>query len=107
MFITTTNSIEGKQIVEYKELVFGEIIAGSNFIRDFFAGITDFIGGRSGAYESRLSRGREEDLAEMKENAQKLGANAIVGVEVNYTTITSESKSMFMIVASGTAVIVR
>ena len=107
MFITTTNSIEGKQIVEYKELVFGEIIAGSNFIRDFFAGITDFIGGRSGAYESRLARGREEALAEMKENAQKLGANAIVGVEVNYTTITSESKSMFMIVASGTAVIVR
>ena len=105
MLITTTNSIEGKQIVEYKELVFGEIIAGSNFIRDFFAGITDFIGGRSGAYESRLTRGREEALAEMKENAQKLGA--IVGVEVNYTTITSESKSMFMIVASGTAVIVR
>ena len=101
MLITTTNSIEGKQIVEYKELVFGEIIAGSNFIRDFFAGITDFIGGRSGAYESRLSRGREEALAE------KLGANAIVGVEVNYTTITSESKSMFMIVASGTAVVVR
>ena len=107
MLITTTNSIEGKQIVEYKDLVFGEIIAGSNFIRDFFAGITDFIGGRSGAYVRRLSRGREEALAEMKENAQKLGANAIVGVEVNYTTITSESKSMFMIVASGTAVVVR
>lgn len=107
MLTTTTNSIEGKQIVEYKGLVFGEIIAGSNFIRDFFAGITDIIGGRSGAYEGRLTRGREEALAEMKENAKKLGANAIIGVEVNYTTITSESKSMFMIVASGTAVVVR
>ncbi|HBO39137.1 MAG TPA: hypothetical protein DD638_10810 [Pasteurellaceae bacterium] len=107
MIITTTNTVEGKQIIEYKGLVFGEVVAGSNFIRDFFAGITDIIGGRSGAYENRLSRGREEALTEIRDNARKLGANAVVGVEVNYTTITSESKSMFMIVASGTAVVIR
>ena len=100
MIITTTPHIEGKQIVEYKQLVFGEVVAGSNFIRDF-------IGGRSGMYESRITKSRKEALDEMQKNAQALGANAVVGVEVNYTTITSDAKSMFMIVASGTAVVVR
>ena len=104
MIITTTPHIEGKQIVEYKQLVFGEVVAGSNFIRDFFA---DIIGGRSGMYESRITKSRKEALDEMQKNAQALGANAVVGVEVNYTTITSDAKSMFMIVASGTAVVVR
>ena len=107
MIITTTPHIEGKQIVEYKQLVFGEVVAGSNFIRDFFAGITDIIGGRSGMYESRITKSRKEALDEMQKNAQALGANAVVGVEVNYTTITSDAKRMFMIVASGTAVVVR
>ena len=107
MIITTTPHIEGKQIVEYKQLVFGEVVAGSNFIRDFFAGITDIIGGRSGMYESRITKSRKEALDEMQKNAQALGANAVVGVEVNYTPITSDAKSMFMIVASGTAVVVR
>ena len=92
MIITTTNTIEGKQIIEYKQLVFGEVVAGSNFIRDFFAGIT---------------KARKEALEELEKNAAALGANAVVGVEVNYTTITSDSKSMFMIVASGTAVVAR
>jgi len=72
-----------------------------------FAGITDIIGGRSGMYESRITKSRKEALDEMQKNAQALGANAVVGVEVNYTTITSDAKSMFMIVASGTAVVAR
>lgn len=107
MLITTTPSIEGKQIIEYKEVVFGEVVAGSNFIRDFFAGITDIIGGRSGAYESKIARARKEALEELQQQAKRSGANAVVGVEVNYTSINGEGKSMFMIVASGTAVVVR
>ncbi|HHT7629360.1 YbjQ family protein [Pasteurella multocida] len=107
MLITTTPSIEGEQIIEYKEVVFGEVVAGSNFIRDFFAGITDIIGGRSGAYESKIARARKEALEELQQQAKRLGANAVVGVEVNYTSINGEGKSMFMIVASGTAVVVR
>ncbi|AKD38775.1 YbjQ family protein [Pasteurella sp. P03HT] len=107
MIITTTPNVEGKQIAEYKQVVFGEVVAGSNFIRDFFAGITDILGGRSGAYESKITRARQEALEEMQKNAQRLGANAIVGVEVNYTSINGDGKSMFMIVASGTAVVVR
>ncbi|HDR1089680.1 TPA: YbjQ family protein [Pasteurella multocida] len=107
MLITTTPSIEGKQIIEYKEVVFGEVVAGSNFICDFFAGITDIIGGRSGAYESKIARARKEALEELQQQAKRLGANAVVGVEVNYTSINGEGKSMFMIVASGTAVVVR
>lgn len=107
MLMTTTNSIEGKQIVEYKQLVFGEVVAGANFIRDFFAGLTDIFGGRSSSYESKLSSSREQALHEMQQNAKHLGANAIIGVEVSYTSIGTGSKSMFMITVSGTAVVVR
>lgn len=105
MIITTTPQIEGKQIVEYKQIVFGEVVAGANFIRDFFAAITDVIGGRSSVYERRLARAREEALNELQEQAAALGANAVVGVEINYTTVGA--KSMFMVIASGTAVIAR
>lgn len=73
MIITTTPTIEGKQIVEYKGLVFGEVVSGANFIRDFLAGITDIIGGRSGAYESKLNGARKEALAELAKEAQKVG----------------------------------
>ena len=107
MLLTTTNSVEGKQIVEYKEIVYGEVVAGANFIRDFFAGFTDIFGGRSRSYESKLTSARQDAINEMVANAQRAGANAVVGVEVNYTSIGSGSKSMFMIVASGTAVVVR
>ena len=91
MIITTTPNIEGKQIVEYKQVVFGEVIAGANFIRDFFAAITDVIGGRSSVYERRISRARQDALKELEEKAYALGANAIVGVEVNYTTVGTKS----------------
>ncbi|MBE2894512.1 YbjQ family protein [Spirabiliibacterium falconis] len=102
MIITTTHQIEGKHIIEYKQLVFGEVIAGANVVRDFFAGIRDVIGGRAGAYESKLSDSRREALDEMPAQAKKLGANAVVGVEVNYQSLGA--KGMFMVVASGTAV---
>ena len=105
MIVTTTPNVEGKQIVEYKQVVFGEVIAGANFIRDFFAAITAVIGGRSSVYERRIGRAREDALKELEEKAYALGANAIVGVEVNYTTVGT--KSMFMVIASGTAVVVR
>ena len=105
MIVTTTHNVEGKQIVEYKQVVFGEVIAGANFMRDFFAGITDVIGGRPSVYERRISRARQDALKELEEKAYALGANAIVGVEVNYTTVGT--KSMFMVIASGTAVVVR
>lgn len=105
MIVTTTPNVEGKQIVEYKQVVFGEVIAGANFMRDFFASITDVIGGRSSVYERRISRARQDALKELEEKAHALGANAIVSVEVNYTTVGT--KSMFMVIASGTAVVVR
>ena len=105
MIVTTTPNVEGKQIVEYKQVVFGEVIAGANFMRDFFAGITDVSGGRSSVYERRISRARQDALKELEEKAYALGANAIVGVEVNYTPVGT--KSMFMVIASGTAVVVR
>lgn len=107
MLLTTTNNIEGKQIIEYKEIVYGEVVAGANFIRDFFASFTDIFGGRSRSYESKLTSARQDAINEMIAQAERVGANAIVGVEVNYTSIGSGSKSMFMIVASGTAVVVR
>lgn len=99
MIVTTTPNVEGKQIVEYKQVVFGEVIAGANFMRDFFAGITDVIGGRSSVYERRISRARQDALKELEEKAYALGANAIVGVEVNYTTVGT--KSMFMVIGHG------
>lgn len=105
MIITTTPQIEGKQIVEYKQVVFGEVVAGANFVRDFFASITDIIGGRSRVYESRLTRAREEALQELASRAKSVGGNAVVGVEVSYTTLGT--KNMFIVVASGTAVLVR
>ena len=104
MIITSTPQIEGKVILEYKQLVFGEVVAGSNIVRDFFASITDIIGGRSGAYESKLSQSRQAAIDEMAAHAKSVGANAIVGVEVNYASIGA--KGMFMIVASGTAVVI-
>lgn len=105
MIITTTPTIENQQIVEYKGLVFGEVVAGSNFLRDFIAGITDIIGGRSGVYESKLHAARQDALKEMEEEARKVGANAVVGVHFDYQTLGT--KEMFIVVATGTAVVVR
>lgn len=105
MIITTTPNIENHQIVEYKGLVFGEVVSGANFIRDFLAGITDVIGGRSGAYESKLNSARKEALQELEKEAKKVGANAVVGVSMEYQSMGGD-KGMFIVVATGSAVVI-
>ncbi|KDB48893.1 YbjQ family protein [Glaesserella parasuis] len=106
MIITTTPNVENHQIVEYKGLVFGEVVSGANFIRDFLADITDVIGGRSGAYESKLNSARKEALQELEKEAKKVGANAVVGVSMEYQSMGGD-KGMFIVVATGTAVVIR
>lgn len=102
MIITTTNTIENKTIKEYKGLVTGETIIGANIIKDFFAGITDLVGGRSGMYEKTIGEARNIAITEMTAHAQTLGANAVIGVDLDYETIGS----MLMVNASGTAVVI-
>lgn len=105
MLITTTNTIEGRTIRDYKGMVNGEAILGANVFKDFFAGIRDIVGGRSGAYEGELQKAREIALEEMQEYARRLGANAIIGVDVDYETV-GQNGSMLMVAASGTAVVI-
>lgn len=100
MIVTTTPSVEGYQIAEYCGIVTGEAIMGANIVRDFMAGITDIIGGRSGAYEQKLADARDTALAEMEARAKDRGANAVVGVDLDYEVIGQ----MLMVSASGTAV---
>ncbi|MEM6906100.1 MAG: heavy metal-binding domain-containing protein [Pseudomonadota bacterium] len=102
MIVTTTPSVEGQKITEYKGIVVGEAILGANVIRDVFAGITDILGGRSNAYEEEMAKARETALSEMEDHARRLGATAIVGVDLDYEVINS----MLMVSASGTAVVV-
>jgi uncharacterized protein YbjQ (UPF0145 family) len=106
MLVVTTNTIEGKRIKEYKGIVFGEIIAGINVIKDIAAGFTNFFGGRSGSYEQELLMARDQALQEMEQRASELGANAIVGVKVDYEAISNQGSNMLMVIASGTAVVV-
>ena len=101
MIVTTTPSIEGRSIKDYKGVVVGEAILGANVFRDIFAGITDIIGGRSGAYEQELGKARDIALGELEERAAALGANAVVGVDLDYEVINN----MLMVSASGTAVV--
>ncbi len=103
MLITTTPNIEGKEIVEYKGIVFGEIISGVNFIKDFAAGLSNFFGGRSGTYENELIEARQNALHEMQQRAAQLGANAMVGVDIDYEVLGADN-GMLMVTASGTAV---
>jgi len=103
MIVTTTPSVEGRQIVEYLGIVCGETIMGANFIRDIMASFSDFFGGRSSAYEEKLQEGREIAQREMMEKAHRLGADAIVGVDVDYEVLGSNG-SMLMVTMSGTAV---
>ncbi|MGH2351342.1 MAG: heavy metal-binding domain-containing protein [Chloroflexota bacterium] len=102
MIITSTPQVEGRPIQEYLGIVTGEAILGANILRDFFAGITDIVGGRSRAYEQELRQAREIALREMAEEAQALGANAVVGIDLDYETVGEGS--MLMVSASGTAV---
>jgi uncharacterized protein YbjQ (UPF0145 family) len=106
MLITTTPNIEGKKIVKYLGLVSGQAILGANIFRDFFAGIRDIVGGRAGAYEKVLMDAKNIAVQDMTEKAVELGANAIVGVDLDYETIgISRGGNMLMVSASGTAVV--
>ena len=105
MLVTTTPIIEGKRIINYYGIVSGETIIGANVFRDFLAGIRDFVGGRSGAYEEVLRQAKETAIKEMEEQAARLGANAVIGVDLDYETVGG-SGSMLMVTATGTAVVI-
>ena len=101
--LTTTSSIEGRTILEYKGIVFGEVISGVDFVKDFTAGLSNFFGGRSGTYEEELLRAREEAMRELEERARALGADAVVGIDVDYEVLGANN-GMLMVTVSGTAV---
>ncbi|MGN0134841.1 MAG: putative heavy metal-binding protein [Anaerotignum sp.] len=103
MIVTTTNSIEGKKIVEYKGIVFGEVISGVNMVKDIMAGLTNIFGGRSNTYETELIDARQNAIREMQERAAQMGANAVVGVDIDYEVLGADN-GMLMVTASGTAV---
>lgn len=103
MILATTNSIEGKSVKSYHGIVTGETIIGANIFKDFFASITDLVGGRSGSYEKVLREAKDTALREMEEEARRLGANAIIGIDLDYETVGANG-GMLMVTASGTAV---
>ncbi len=104
MIVTTTDGVEDKRIVEYLGVVSGEAVFGANVFRDFFASVRDIVGGRAGGYERVLKDGKETAIGDMVEEAKALGANAVIAVDLDYESI---GKSMLMVSANGTAVIVR
>lgn len=104
MLITTTNTLEGMTIETYHGIVHGEAIMGANIVRDIFASVTDIVGGRSSAYEGKLAEGRQIAINEMTARAEQMGANAIVGVDLDFETLR---EGMMMCIATGTAVTVR
>lgn len=103
MLVTTTSTLEGKRITKYIGLVNGEAIIGANIVRDFFSGIRDVVGGRSGAYEQGLREAKSIAIKEMIDQATRLGANAVIGVDLDYEAIDG---SMLMVSANGTAVVI-
>ena len=105
MLVTTTPTVEGRRIVAYKGIVFGEVVSGVNFIKDFMGGLRDIVGGRSGTYENELAEARDKAVEEMIGRAKKMGANAVVGVDVDYEVL-GEKNGMLMVSVSGTAVVV-
>ena len=105
MLISTTPTVEGRPIQAYKGVVTGETIIGANVFKDFMAGIRDIIGGRSSSYERVLREAKDTSLAEMQRRAQEMGANAIVGVDIDYETV-GQNGSMLMVAVSGTAVVI-
>lgn len=105
MIITTTPSVEGRKITEYKGIVFGEVVSGVDFVKDFAAGLSNFFGGRSTTYEGELIQARQDALLELEQRARDLGANAVVGVDIDYEVLGANN-GMLMVTASGTAVVV-
>ena len=106
MLVTTTSTLQGREITEYKGIVTGEAILGANVFKDFFAGIRDIVGGRSGAYEEELAKARTIALQEMQQQAAALGANGVIGVDLDYETV-GQNGSMLMVSATGTAALIR
>lgn len=108
MILSTTSSLDGKTIKEYRGIVFGEVISGIDFVKDFTASITNFTGGRASEYEEELVSARADAISQMAERAKKIGANALIGVKVDVESITvgEQGQMMIMIVATGTAVVV-
>jgi len=105
MILSTTPELQGKEIHQYCGIVTGEAILGANIFKDFFAGIRDIVGGRSAAYEQELRRAREIAFSEMQTAASNLGANAIVGIDIDYETV-GQGSSMLMVTVTGTAVVI-
>jgi uncharacterized protein YbjQ (UPF0145 family) len=105
MLITTTHNLEGKQIKRYIGLVSGEAILGASIFRDIFAGIRGIVGGRAGAYEKELRRAKEMAMNEMSQQAQHLGANAVIGVDLDFEEISPGQSTMLMVCATGTGVV--
>ena len=103
MILSTTPTVEGRTIIEYKGVVFGEVITGVNFIKDIKASLRDIVGGRSGSYEQELINARAQALRELEERARQLNADAVVGIDLDYEVL-GQSGSMLMVSASGTAV---
>lgn len=103
MILTTTPTIEGRSIVEYRSVVFGEVISGVNFIRDIAASIRNIVGGRSGSYEEELIEARSRAMDEMADRARQMGADAVVGIDIDYEVL-GQNNGMLMVTASGTAV---
>ncbi len=103
MTLTTTNAVEGRPVQRYCGIVTGEVIVGANLFRDLFASVRDIVGGRAGSYEEVLSRAREEALSELRMKAVSLGANAVIGIDLDYEVIGANG-SMLMVSATGTAV---
>ena len=106
MLLSTTSTIDGRRVLSYHGLVTGEAILGANVFRDLFAGIRDIVGGRSAAYEKELRRAKDIAIQEMSEQAQALGANAVIGIDLDYETV-GHGGSMLMVSASGTAVTIQ
>lgn len=104
MIVTTTPTVEGRKIVEYKGIVFGEVISGVDFIRDIGASFRNFFGGRSEGYEQELQNARETAIEEMQRRAAAMGANAVIGVDIDYEVLGTDN-GMMMVNASGTAVV--
>jgi uncharacterized protein YbjQ (UPF0145 family) len=108
MILSTTHTLQDRTIAEYKGVVTGEAILGANIFRDFFASVRDIVGGRSGAYEKSLREAQSIALREMQEAAERLGANGVIGIDLDYESVSiSNGGSMLMVTASGTAVVVR
>ena len=104
MIVTTTDGIEGKRVTAYLGIVSGEAVVGTNIFRDLMAGIRDIVGGRAGGYEQELRQAKEAAISEMRDEARRLGADAVVGVDLDYEHLGGGNKSMLMVTANGTAV---